>query len=373
MESSLPKARSWLTHSLRGVTWRRFGLLCAIVAVPAIGHAVNVALWPDKSWREMPLALVEKYVYFFLFFGPVWISVVVVGNWMPERTGARVLTLIGAVAIGLAAGNLLSNDLLSLVLRTGKDMSTLQKEIAGMVLWSHVIAAGVLGYYYLIREDEATQKLHREGLQRADLAQELAEARLQVMQAQVEPHFLFNTLANIRRLLQTDPTVASAMLAHLSRYLSAMLPRMRSSDSTLGQELALAMAYLHVQQIRMGERLTVRNEVPEALEACYFPPMMLVTLVENAVRHGINPLPQGGEVRIVARVSDDRLRVQVIDTGRGLHESFGSGVGLANIRARLTTLYSGEARLLLGENPARGVTATIELPSAGAAATSRAA
>ena len=91
--------------------------------------------------------------------------------------------------------------------------------------------------------------------------------------------------------------------------------------------------------------------------------MMLVTLVENAIRHGLNPLPDGGEVRIVARATDGKLRVQVVDTGRGLSESSGSGVGLANIRARLTTLYDGDARLLLAQNPARGVTATIELPS----------
>ena len=152
------------------------------------------------------------------------------------------------------------------------------------------------------------------------------------------------------------------MLDHLTRYLSAMLPRMRSVHSTLGQELALALAYLHVQQVRMGPRLTVATDVPESLEALAFPPMMLVTLVENAIRHGINPLPQGGEVRIAARLIDGELRLQVADTGRGLQESSGAGVGLANIRARLATLYGGGARLLLSQNPRQGVIATIELP-----------
>ena len=115
-----------------------------------------------------------------------------------------------------------------------------------------------------------------------------------------------------------------------------MLPRMREAESTLGHELALALAYLHVQQIRMGAA-AFATDVPEALEALPFPPMMLVTLVENAIRHGLNPLPKGGEVRIVARIADGKLRLQVVDTGAGLSESSGSGVGLANIRARLST------------------------------------
>lgn len=164
-----------------------------------------------------------------------------------------------------------------------------------------------------------------------------------------------------------------AMLEHLVRYLSAMLPRMRSADSTLGHELALATAYLEVQKIRMGPRLAVRIDVPEPLLALPFPPMMLVTLVENAIRHGLNPLPQGGEVRIVARGGDGRLRVQVADTGCGLAESSGTGVGLANIRARLTTMFEGRARLLLAQEPGSGVVATIEVPAATGTLAARAA
>lgn len=113
----------------------------------------------------------------------------------------------------------------------------------------------------------------------------------------------------------------------------------------------------------MGHRLAVRTDLSEALATLPFPPMMLVTLVENAIRHGLTPLPEGGEVRIAARVTDDKLRVSVTDTGVGLSESSGSGVGLANIRARLSTLYGGKARLLLAQNPGGGVTATIELPA----------
>jgi sensor histidine kinase YesM len=152
-----------------------------------------------------------------------------------------------------------------------------------------------------------------------------------------------------------------------------MLPRMRSAQSTLEHELVLALAYLQVQKIRMGARLAIRVDVPDTLAATPFPPMMLVTLVENAIRHGLNPLPHGGEVSITAGVVDGRLRVQVGDTGRGLAESSGPGVGLANIRARLMTLYDGNARLLLAQNPGAGVVATIELPLAAPALAARAA
>ena len=199
-------------------------------------------------------------------------------------------------------------------------------------------------------------------MRRIDLDRDLTEARLQLMQAQIEPHFLFNALANVRRLYQTDAPAARAMLEQLSRYLGAMLPRMRSAQSTLGQELALALAYLHVQKIRMGPRLTVKSAVPESLQALPFPPMMLVTLVENAVRHGVSPLPQGGEIQIGAALVGGTLQVRVRDTGRGLAESSGSGVGLANISARLSSSYGAKAQLRLTQNATAGVTATLELP-----------
>lgn len=353
----------WSARTFRGFTWKRFAVFCAIVGIAALGHGIGNYLAPGKTLSYAMWAFLRQIVLLSIFFGTVWCAVIAAGNWAPAKTGPRVLTLVGAVAAGLIIGNLLTK-LVGTIMPMGKDAPTLLKELSHIVLWSHVIAAGVLGYYFLTREEEAAARLHHEEMQRIDLDRELAEARLQVMQAQVEPHFLFNTLANVRRLFQTDPPAAQAMLEHLSRYLSAMLPRMRSMQSTLGQELALALAYLHVQQIRMGSRLSVTTDVPEALEALPFPPMMLVTLVENAIRHGINPLRTGGEVRIVARVAGGKLRLQVVDTGRGLSENAGSGVGLANIGARLNTLYGRDAHFRLTQNPARGAIATIELPSA---------
>lgn len=360
-----------VTRTLRGFTWYRFGVFCAAITFIAAAHGVLLYLAGKPPAAALAM-FKDQYVYLFLLFGPIAAAVVAIGNWAPSRTGPRIATLVAAVVVGLVARELLCMVWLW-VWPSEMKTPALLWQVTAVVLYSHVIAAGVLGYFFLAREEEAMARLHEHDMRREALDREFAETRLLVMQAQIEPHFLFNTLANVRRLFQTDPPAALAMLAHLSRYLSAMLPRMRRSDSTLGQELALAHAYLSVQQIRMGSRLTVRTDVPGALEDHAFPPMMLVTLVENAIRHGLTPLPEGGEVRVSARRVDGRLRVAVADTGAGLAESSGSGVGLANIRARLSTLYDGNARLLLAANAPHGVVATIEVPAIAARRDARAA
>jgi len=152
------------------------------------------------------------------------------------------------------------------------------------------------------------------------------------------------------------------MLRQFSRMIEAALPRMRDSHSTLGRELSLAVAYLSVQKIRMGTRLQFSVDVPENLRGSDLPPMMLSTLVENAIKHGLAPLRHGGRVHIAAAVERDILRVYVADTGRGLAESCGDGVGLANIESRLAAMFGKAAGLSLEPNVDGGVTASIELP-----------
>ena len=224
--------------------------------------------------------------------------------------------------------------------------------------------------YFVTRERSVAQALHAETLTRLSLDRQMTEARLQVLQAQIEPHFLFNTLANIKRLYLIDPAHGRTLLRNLSDYLRAALPQMRESGSTLGRELALTRAYLNVLQVRMGARLKVEIAVPVELLDVPLPPMMLPTLVENAIKHGINPLPRGGTVKISAERSGATLKLMVADNGAGFREASGTGVGLANTRARLATLYGTGARLSLGANPGGGVVAAIELPfqAAGVAA-----
>jgi LytS/YehU family sensor histidine kinase len=198
------------------------------------------------------------------------------------------------------------------------------------------------------------------------MSRQVVQAQLKMMQAQVEPHFLFNTLANVRFLQDSDPAGAGTMLDHLIDYLHAALPQMRESSTTLAKETELARAYLEILRIRMGSRLDFAIDLPEALAAVSFPPMMLLSLVENAIKHGLEPMREGGRVDIEAAKVDGKLRLAVKDTGVGLSSEVageaGTGVGLANIRERLKTLYGDSGRLVLQENQPRGMIAAIEIP-----------
>lgn len=197
---------------------------------------------------------------------------------------------------------------------------------------------------------------------RNKLEKELVEARLAAMQAQIEPHFLFNTLASVQHLIESDPQAATRMQANLITYLRAAVPRMRDSSSTLGQEAELTKAYLSILRIRMGDRLQFDFAIPYELERAPFPPMMIATLAENAIKHGLEPKPEGGRIDVYARAEAGKLRVTVADTGMGFPAAPGSGVGLANIRDRLAALYGKAAVLIIEDNPPHGAKLTIEIP-----------
>jgi LytS/YehU family sensor histidine kinase len=153
------------------------------------------------------------------------------------------------------------------------------------------------------------------------------------------------------------------MLESLIHYLRAALPQMREASTTLGREIDMARAFLEIHRVRMGTRLDFRIEVPEALRGRAFPPMMLISLVENAIKHGVDPCCEAGCITIRAEEVDGRLRVSVTDTGEGVKAKKGGGVGLTNIRERLKALHGATARLVLEENAPRGVVASIEIPA----------
>ncbi len=198
---------------------------------------------------------------------------------------------------------------------------------------------------------------------RSALEQETLQARLKTLEAQIEPHFLFNTLANVRRLYETDAVAGETMLQLLMRYLVVALPSMRDELPTLGREAQLIEAYLELQHVRMGRRLSYRVDIAPALRGITVPSMMLLTLVENAIKHGLAPLREGGRIDIGARIDGDHLQLEVADTGRGFGgDSSGMGTGLANIRARLTAMFGDAAGLTLMSGPARGLLATIRMP-----------
>jgi len=219
-------------------------------------------------------------------------------------------------------------------------------------------------YVFRERESRHAAELSRAQAERAQLEKNVLQAQLALMQAQVEPHFLFNTLANVQHLVETDPPSASRMLESLIQYLRAALPRMREDTTTVGRELDMARAFLDIHRMRMGSRLDYVLEVPEALRCRPFPPMMLITLVENAVIHGVDPCCEAGRITIRAREEGGRLRLSVADTSAGISPKKGNGVGLTNIRERLKALYGTAARLVIEENVPRGVVATIEMDGA---------
>ncbi len=193
---------------------------------------------------------------------------------------------------------------------------------------------------------------------------ELAIARLNLLQAQVEPHFLYNTLASAQYLTRSDPASADQMLGHLIEYLRHSLPRTDRTLSTLAEELERSRAYLEILKLRMGPRLTLQLDVPDELLATPLPPMMLQTLVENAIKHGLEPRPGDGTVWIFARLNGASVAVTVADDGRGFDpQASGSGIGLKNVRERLQLIYGAAASLVIAANFPQGVAVTISVPA----------
>ena len=188
------------------------------------------------------------------------------------------------------------------------------------------------------------------------------------MQAQVEPHFLFNTLASIEHLIETDPKRAAQMQRNLIALLRASMPTMREAGDgaprDLGRELQVIRPYLEILKVRMEDRLATVIEVPEGLLSAEFPSMMIQTLVENAIKHGLEPKPEGGTLSVKAEIVHGNLAVSVADTGLGfgLAPTAGTGVGLANIRERLQMLYAGRATLAVAANQPCGTVVTITVP-----------
>ena len=210
---------------------------------------------------------------------------------------------------------------------------------------------------------QATEVAESESLKR-----QVVEARMAAMQAQVEPHFLFNTLASIEHLIETDPPRAGKMQRNLIALLRASMPTMREANAQgkrdLGRELAMIRPYLEILKVRMEDRLQTEVRVSDGLLSAEFPPMMLQSLVENAIKHGLEPKADGGLLTVSAEIVHGNLAVTVADTGLGFGKSAtaGTGIGLSNIRERLALLYGNKASLVLSEPATGGTSVTITVP-----------
>jgi sensor histidine kinase YesM len=276
-------------------------------------------------------------------------------------------TPLRRLAIATLAGSLIG--LVLVIVVKGYSLQYVRTMPSGFLF--NVLASFVTGlsiglmFFVKRREARAAAALHRAEAERHLLSKQAIEAELKLMQAQVEPHFLFNTLASVQYLTETDPAQANVLLGHLIGYLRAALPQLRARSSTLGREVALAEAYLNILKMRIGPRLVFAIDLPDALRDHPFPPNLLISLVENAIKHGIEPSAEGGAIELAARQSGDSLVVSVRDTGRGPavgSVTDGQGVGLTNVRERLAALYGSRGRFTLEPVSPRGMRATLSLP-----------
>jgi hypothetical protein len=230
-------------------------------------------------------------------------------------------------------------------------------------LFIMISAAIKIAYARTVKaEAKAAQASHV--AEEESLKRQVVEARMAAMQAQVEPHFLFNTLASIDHLIETDPPRASLMQKNLIALLRASMPAMREKSTNLGRELDVVRPYLEILKVRMGERLQSQVSVTEGLYSADFPPMMLQSLVENSIKHGLEPKAEGGSINVSAEVIHGKLAVSVADTGVGFAKAptAGTGTGLTNIRERLKLIYGDAAELKIAENTPGGTRVTIVVP-----------
>jgi signal transduction histidine kinase len=331
--------RRWLAY---------FAIACSA------GALLAVAIWPSLSWRN---------AFFFSGLACINIFFLVASPWFGYRQWTRksaalllaimVLTSLGGVVFGYFAAAGMQRPV---------DLEKMARAAAIAVLVVLALGSMLMGISRM-RLREAIEKAARleAEAERERLARQGAQAELKVLQAQVEPHFLFNTLASVRYLVQSGSADALPMLDHVIQYLRSALPEIRTETSTLGREVRLARSYLAIMRMRVGPRLEVAIDVPGDLEHAPFPPLMLMTLVENAVKHAVVPRG-GGRIHVRARRADERLRVIVGDDGPGVGGAIGKGVGLANTRERLRALYGDAASLEIASGQGGGTVAAIEVP-----------
>lgn len=270
------------------------------------------------------------------------------------------ITLFLAISLGALSGTGLGFRFTHLV--GGSDYwngGFLLKVVGISILFGLIIT-----YFFHSRQRLAAsaQLLNEERIKRLAGEKQLLQADLKRLQAQIEPHFLFNTLSNIISLMDTDLTRAKQMQLDLIRYLRTSLSQARKQTTTLGQELALLQAYLDIYKIRMGTRLRYEINVPDALDNSPIAPMLLQPLVENALLHGLEPKIAGGRIDISAQRHDNGLRIEISDTGNGWRDESKPGVGLTNVRERLENLFTPPGRLRIEENRPRGVRMIVEIP-----------
>jgi hypothetical protein len=325
---------------------------CSVANIALIGAGpMLAAFFRHRGWgRRLERALIVSVVFCGMFLG-AW----AVG--LADQYHHHLMVLHGAG--GSSSSEFAGTDFHTFVRR----LLAVSRDL--LILF---ICSGGLGLpAYFSESKRWTEHRRRAELEKLSLQKSEADLRLTVLQAQVEPHFLFNTLASVRSLVSSDPQRAAQTIDALAQHLRATLPKIRAetgvSQSTLGEQFDICASYLELMKVRLGERLQVELRLPQDLREVAFPPLLLISLVENAIKHGAEPKPGATKVVLIARALEgDRLEVIVEDDGAGLKLGMGEGTGLANIREQLRTRFGSAALLELQERAFGGVLARLVLP-----------
>lgn len=342
--------QKWFDAS--GHNWAIAGLqtaaICALIAF--LIHLINgVGFWLN--------------FWFALGYGmPIFLA----SSWLTSRRQARPewQLLLFSFSVGLLIGSINLYSVLHLSPWFDHAASDLNRLAANIFMSALFSLAGFYFFYSRYRLHAMQMQLSEQARLAAEQERALVQSQLQQLQNQIEPHFLFNTLANIQVLIDQQPKDAKAMLSALSHMLRANLHQVRGQKTVLADEIALLESYLAIQRIRMGNRLVFELQVDEQLLSLPMPPLMLQPLVENAIQHGLEPKAEGGCIWLRFYRSHEQVVLEVEDNGLGQEakaHSRGQGMALANIAQRLDSLYQGQARLVLNA-PAEGFKARILLP-----------
>ena len=293
----------------------------------------------------------------FAIYATVRVSCRLLGLPRPGLVSAAIGIPLGGL-VGFALATWVKGFTLAEVLATHPDVA--------LITTATALIFGVLAVWHFHDEArmlEAQAEARAERLQRVEQEALASRTQLALLQAQIEPHFLFNTLSNVVGLIEAQPTVARTMLLDLTALLRTSLTRTRRSEVTLAEEMDLLRAYLGIMAVRMGTRLRWRIEADDAMLALHLPPLLVQPLVENAIRHGLEPKPEGGDLIIRCLRKGDTAVVAVEDSGCGFIDTANAdSVGLANVRERLRACYGSSASLTIESNTCGGVTAYLHLP-----------
>ena len=281
--------------------------------------------------------------------------------WLRRLERPDVLSFLIGLPLGLVIG---FNIALLIIGKSFTEVLYFHPDSLLIALGATLTFGTAICYYFYSKHALAETKaaLQAETLHRVNQDKHLVEANLKLLQAQIEPHFLFNTLANVISLIETNPQCAKTMLERFTHYLRASLQCARQEQTTLEDELELIRTYLEIHVLRMDDRLKYTIDSPDSLRYLVLPPLLLQPVVENAVKHGLEPKVEGGTIQIQVNTSQTHLILSVTDNGQGFQQESSAGLGLRNIRERLQALYGNEGQLLIRENQPCGIRCQLIVP-----------